>query len=98
MPPNDPIVDKTTRLVSAQPIEFTAIPFAKGYRIKVSVAFDPQNTVHLDQFLVKGNNFQKALEGFIKNTVEGTLKSHLISDASGKGIEVESENRGSIDL
>lgn len=78
--PEDTFVDKTTTVKSGNPVEFIAEPFAKGYRVRVKVAFDPENSTHLDQFLLKKNNFQAALNGFIENTIKGTLQSNLIID------------------
>lgn len=80
MSAKDPFIDKTTTIKSAQPVEFVAEPFKGGYRVRVRVGFDPNNSIDLDQFMAKDNNFQMALDGFIKNTIEGTLGGKLLKD------------------
>ena len=74
------IIDKTTIIKSNEPIKIKAIPFAKGYKVQVEAAFDPENSIHLDRFAVRDNDYHKAIENFIKNTIERTLKGKLLSD------------------
>ena len=74
------IIDKTTIIKSNEPIKIKAIPFAKGYKVQVEAAFDPENSIHLDRFAVRDNDYHKAIEHFIKNTIEWTLKGRLLSD------------------
>ena len=80
MDKDNKIVDKTTIIKSNEPIKIKAIPFAKGYKVQVEAAFDPENSMHLDRFAVRDNDYHKAIENFIKNTIEGTLKGRLLSD------------------
>lgn len=76
-------IDKTTALKTVERISFEAIPFAKGYKVKVKVAFNPEDTTHLDQLLAddpEQSAILMGLNGFIKNVVEKQLSGKLIKD------------------
>ena len=76
-------VDKTTSLKTVERISFEAIPFAKGYKVKVKVAFNPEDTMHLDQLLAddpQQSAILMALDGFTKNVIEKQLGGKLIKD------------------
>ena len=83
MTEKDVFIDKTTSLKTIERVKFDAIPFAKGYKVKVSIAFNPEDSMNIDQLLEgdpKKNDILKGLQGFIKNYIEGTLKGRLIVD------------------
>jgi len=80
MKSDDRLIDKTTIIKSNEPIKLKAVPFAKGYRVQVEAAFDPDNTIHLDRFAVRDNDYHKAIENFVENTIKKTLHSKLIVD------------------
>jgi len=76
-------IDKTTSIKTVERIEFTAIPFAKGYKVKVKIAFNPEDSMNVDQLLVddpEKSTILLGLKGFIKNTIEGALEGKLIKD------------------
>lgn len=76
-------IDKTTSLKTVERISFEAIPFAKGYKVKVKIAFNPEDSMQIDQLLEgdeSKNNVLLALQGFKKNVIEGVLKGHVIAD------------------
>ena len=75
-------IDKTTSLKTVERIKFEAIPFAKGYKIKVAWAFNPEDAVHIDQFLEADpnkNDILSALYGF-QRMIEKDLGGKLIKD------------------
>ena len=79
----DVFIDKTTSLKTVERVKFDAIPFAKGYKVKVSIAFNPEDSMNIDQLLEgdkSKNDILLALQGFITNYIEGELKGHLIID------------------
>ncbi len=75
-------IDKTTSIKTIERITFEAQPFAKGYKVRVKIAFNPEDSLHIDQLLEDDpnkNDVLKALEGF-KNMIRTTLKGHIIED------------------
>lgn len=81
MPP-DPIVEKTTILRNAEPLTMEAIPFAKGYRVKIKLSIDPANPMHLDRLnmAVERSEVRSAIKSFIDNIIVKDLQSKLIKD------------------
>jgi len=76
-------IDKTTSLKTLERITFEAIPFAKGYKVRVKIAFDPENSMQVDKILEddpKKNEVLLALEAFKKNYIVNTLGGHVIID------------------
>jgi len=76
-------IDKTTSLKTLERITFEAIPFAKGYKVRVKIAFDPENSMQVDKILEddpKKNEVLEALEAFKTNIIEKTLGGHVIID------------------
>lgn len=79
----DHFIDKTTSIKTVERIAFKAIPFAKGYKVEVKWAFNPEDSIHVDQLLNADkdkNVILAGLEGFIKNVIEGQLSGNLIKD------------------
>ena len=75
-------IDKTTSLKTVERIKFKGTPFAKGYKIEVSWAFNPEDSTHIDQFLNDDpakNNILVALRGF-KNILEKELGARILED------------------
>ena len=65
---NDPIVEKTTLVKSAEPLKLKSSVFAKGFKVEVSWNLDPANPIHLDQIMLKteDSSLKQAVEAFIK--------------------------------
>ncbi len=79
---NNTFIDKTTYLKTVERVKFDLVPFAKGSKIKISWAFNPEDSMHIDQFLEYDkdkNNILMALQGF-KNIVEKELGAKLLRD------------------
>lgn len=79
----DNFIDKTTSLKTVERITFEAQPFAKGYKVRVKIAFNPEDSLHIDQLLEddpKKNDILRALQGFMTNVIENTLHGHVIVD------------------
>jgi hypothetical protein len=75
-------IDKTTSLKTVERIKFKAVPFSKGTKIEVSWAFNPEDSVHIDQFLeadANKNNILTALRGF-KSILETELGAKILED------------------
>ena len=75
-------IDKTTSLKTVERIKFSLERFAKGSKIKVSIAFNPEDSTHIDQFLeldASKNNILLALRGF-KKMCEQELGAKLLPD------------------
>ena len=47
----DRFIDKTTSLKTVERVKFKLCPFAKGSKIEISWAFNPEDSMHVDQFL-----------------------------------------------
>jgi len=76
-------IDKTTSLKTVERITFEAIPFAKGYKVRVKIAFNPEDSMQVDQILEDDpskNEVLEALIAFKKNIIENTLGGHVIID------------------
>jgi len=74
-------VEKTTIVKTNERIKFKAIPFAKGYKVEVDWAFNPDNSYHLDQVLKwETSEVQMALAAFKENVIEKALHGKLIKD------------------
>ena len=75
-------IDKTTSFKTVERIKFKGQPFAKGYKIEVSWAFNPEDSTHIDQFLNDDpakNNILLALRGF-KKILEKELGAKILED------------------
>lgn len=75
-------IDKTTSLKTVERIKFKLCPFAKGSKIEISWAFNPEDPTHIDQFLeydVNKNDILQALEGF-KKMAEKVLGAKILTD------------------
>jgi len=75
-------IDKTTQLKTVERISLEAIPFAKGYKIKLKVAFNPEDSMHLDQLInddPEKSEILVAVEGF-KRIITNNLGGHIIKD------------------
>lgn len=75
-------IDKTTSLKTVERVKFKLVPFAKGSKIEVSIAFNPEDSIHVDQLIQfdpEKNIILMALEGF-KAMMEKSLKTKIISD------------------
>jgi len=55
VPEPERFIEKTVEHKSVERIKFKAIPFSKGYKIQVEVAFNPENPIHIDQFHIERN-------------------------------------------
>ena len=80
MPPNDPLVEKTTIGKSAETLKLKATPFAKGYKVEVTYQLDPNNPIALDSLELETSNVRTAVRNFITKVIEGDLKSKLLED------------------
>lgn len=80
MPPNDPLVEKTTIVKSAEPLKLKATPFAKGYKVEVTYQLDPNNPISLDSLELEDSNVRTAVRNFITKVIEGDLQSKLLKD------------------
>ena len=80
------IVEKTTIVKNNETLKMKANPFAKGYRMEVSLAINPDNSVDLDKILLplESSVVRKAVKGFadfIQSPIEdGGLGGKLITD------------------
>ena len=75
-------IDKTTSLKTVERIKFKGVPFSKGYKIEITWAFNPEDSIHIDQFLEEDpnkNNILTALRGF-RNTLEKELGAKILED------------------
>lgn len=75
-------IDKTTSLKTVERVKFSLKNFSKGSKIEVSVAFNPEDSMHIDQFLQMDpskNNILIALHGF-KTMCETTLGVKILTD------------------
>ena len=78
----EPFEKKETRLILNEPLELTAIPFAKGYKIKVKYSMSPDNSIDLDALLisVERSSVRKPIKAFKENIIEKDLGGRLIED------------------
>lgn len=75
------IVDKTTTIKTSERVKIKAVPFARGYKLQIEWAFNPDNSYHLDQVIKwESSDMKKALNAFVKNIVQGELHGNLILD------------------
>jgi hypothetical protein len=75
-------IDKTTSLKTIERVKFSLKNFSKGSKIEISWAFNPEDSMHVDQFLETDpdkNNILIALQGF-KKLCETTLKVKILED------------------
>lgn len=75
-------IDKTTSIKTIERIKFKGVPFAKGYKIELSWAFNPEDSTQVDQFLNDDpakNNILVALRGF-RNILEKELGAKILED------------------
>ncbi len=75
-------IDKTTSLKTVERVKFDLVPFAKGSKIKITWAFNPEDSTHIDQFLNEDpnkNNILLALQGF-KKIAEKNLGAKILED------------------
>jgi len=79
--PRDRFIDKVTVVKTKERITFHAEPFAKGYKVHVKIAFDPDDSAQIDQLLLYESSFVKdALDAFISEVIEKQLGGKLIRD------------------
>jgi hypothetical protein len=75
-------IDKTTSLKTIERVKFSLKNFSKGSKIEISWAFNPEDSMHVDQFLETDpdkNSILIALQGF-KKLCETTLKVKILED------------------
>lgn len=75
-------IDKTTSLKTVERVKFSLKNFSKGAKVEISWAFNPEDSMHVDQFLETDpnkNSILIALQGF-KKLVEGNLGVKIIED------------------
>jgi hypothetical protein len=75
-------IDKTTSLKTVERVKFSLKNFSKGSKIEISWAFNPEDSMHVDQFLETDpdkNNILIALQGF-KKLCETNLKVKILED------------------
>ena len=75
-------IDKTTSLKTVERIKFSLKNFSKGSKIEISWAFNPEDSMHIDQFLETDpnkNNVLIALKGF-KSLCENILGVKILED------------------
>ena len=86
----EPIERKETLLKLNEPLKLKALPFAKGYRMEVTLNIDPNNPIHLDSLLLEKekSTVRLAVAAFKKNIIEKDLGGRLIED---EPIEVHPE-------
>ena len=71
-------IDKTTSLKTVERVKFSLKNFSKGSKIEISWAFNPEDSMHVDQDPDK-NNILVALNGF-KSMCENTLGVKILTD------------------
>lgn len=77
----DRFIDKTTVHKTVERITFELVPFAKGDKIGVKIAFNPDDSMQVDQLLESDpnkNTILMALLGF-KEMVEKNLNVKIIN-------------------
>ena len=80
-PHRERFIDKTTVVKTKERITFHAEPFAKGYKVHVKIAFDPEDSGQIDQLLMyEKSDVKVALQAFIRNIIEDELGGKLIRD------------------
>lgn len=75
-------IDKTTSLKTVERVKFSLKNFSKGSKVEISWAFNPEDSMHVDQFLEMDpskNNILIALQGF-KTMCEKTLGVKILED------------------
>ena len=75
-------IDKTTSLKTIERVKFSLKNFSKGSKVEISWAFNPEDSMHVDQFLELDpdkNNILIALKGF-KAMCEKTLGVKILED------------------
>ncbi len=78
----DRFIDKTTSLKTVERVKFKLCPFAKGSKIEISWAFNPEDSMHVDQFLETDpnkNTILISLNGF-KKMAETILGAKILTD------------------
>ncbi len=78
----DRFIDKTTSLKTVERVKFKLCPFAKGSKIEISWAFNPEDSMHVDQFLETDPNKNAiliSLNGF-KKMAETVLGAKILTD------------------
>ncbi len=78
----DRFIDKTTSLKTVERVKFKLCPFAKGSKIEISWAFNPEDSMHVDQFLETDpnkNTILISLNGF-KKMAETVLGAKILTD------------------
>ena len=85
-PEMNTIIEKTTIVRNNETLQMKASPFAKGYRIEVRLAINPDNPIDLDKVLLplEKSVVRQAVKGFadfIKSPLEeGGLGGTIILD------------------
>ena len=75
-------IDKTTSLKTVERVKFSLKNFRKGSKLEISWAFNPEDSMHIDQFLETDpnkNNVLIALKGF-KSLCENNLGVKILED------------------
>lgn len=74
---------KETLLKLNEPLKLKALPFAKGYRMEVTLNIDPNNPLHLDSLLLEKekSTVRLAVKAFKENIIEKDLGGRMIEDA-----------------
>ena len=78
----DRFIDKTTSLKTVERVKFKLCPFSKGSKIEISWAFNPEDSMHVDQFLETDpnkNTILISLNGF-KKMAETILGAKILTD------------------
>jgi len=77
-----PFEKKETLLKLNEPLKLKALPFAKGYRIEITLNIDPNNPLHLDALLLskEKSTVRMAVQAFKENIIEKDLGGRLIED------------------
>jgi len=80
------IVERKTIVTNAEPLTLEAVPFAKGYKVKVRLQMNPENTIDMDKVLLplEDSKLRQAVLGFIQfieSPIEqGGLGGNLLTD------------------
>ena len=84
--PDEIIEKKETRIYNNETLKIKAVPFAKGHRLEVQIALNPDNPMDLDKTLLplEKSVVRQAVAGMVKIVEspisEGGLGSHIIVD------------------
>ena len=80
------LIEKTTVVKNNDTLKLNASPFAKGYRLEITLAINPDNPIDLDKVMLEHESsaLRQAVKGFsdfVKSPIEeGGLGGHIITD------------------